>query len=270
MSSSDGLAADTQTVAITINGTADGAVAAPAVYSADDDPNNFDTIYAANANPTAVTFSGAGTTPDTVHGSNSADNISGGSGADTIYGNGGNDALNGDGQADKLYGGSGVDTITGGNQNDDIYGGSGADIISGNDQQDLIYGGSGNDTINGNAGNDAIYGGFGADTLTGGAGTDTFTFLDARDTGDTITDYSIADDTISLTGIDADSALSGNQNFAGVTNGLTLTSHGVIWFYDASTGQTIVQADTDGDVSTAEFQIQLGGTVALVPGEFGL
>ena len=105
-----------------------------------------------------------------------------------------------------------------------------------------------------------------------GSNDDTFTFLDTRDTGDTITDYPWTADTISLLGIDADSnaAATGNQNFASATGSQTLTANSVIWFYDGSLNQTIVQADTDGDITTAEFQIQLNGDIGLTSADFVL
>jgi Ca2+-binding RTX toxin-like protein len=260
-------ASASETVTITIAGTG-GPVAAPTIYTGPDaDANDFDNIDTAPAS-SPVTFSGTGSTADTVHGSNSADTISGNNGVDTIYGNGGDDILSGGNAADLIYGGSGADSISGGNQTDTLYGGSGADGIAGNEQNDNIYGGSGADTINGNAGADMIAGGYGADLLTGGIDADTFVFLNTRDTGDTITDYTVADDTISLTGIDANANLVGNQNFGSATNSDTLTANGVIWFYDSNLDKTIIQADTDGDVSTAEFQIQLNGNIGLTSGEF--
>jgi VCBS repeat-containing protein len=255
------------TVQITINGTADGPVSAPPVYNGDDDPNNNDSAGpgAVAGGPVVINDGSGGTT---LRGSNSGDTINGNSGQDAIYGYGGNDVLNGGDQNDGIYGGAGADTITGGNQSDNIWGGSGNDNINGNDQQDVIYGGSGNDVIDGSAGNDLLIGGFGADSLTGGEGTDTFAFLDSRDTGDTITDYSVAADTLSLTGIDADAAAVGNQDFASVTNTETLASKSVIWFYNSTLNQTIVQADTDGNAATAEFQIQLNGNIGLTGADF--
>ena len=252
-----------ETLTVTIAGTADGPVAAPPVVTGTGDANDFDGIDAANVASAPVNFSGAANNQDTVHGSNSADNISGNGGADSIYGNGGDDTLNGGDAQDAIYGGSGIDTISGGNQNDRIFGGSGSDVITGNDQQDEIYGGSGNDAINGGAGNDALIGGYGADQLTGGVGGDTFVFLHLNDTGDTISDFAHLVDKIDLAALDA-----GTLGFS--ANTTSLTAHGVIAFYDAGTGQTIVQVDTNGDTSTAELQIQLTGNVTLTAADFTL
>ena len=46
----------------------------------------------------------------------------------------------------------------------------------------------------------------------------------------------------------------------------TLTANSVNYFYDGI--NTIVQADTDGNTATAEFQIQLTGNVALTATDF--
>ncbi|MES2719202.1 MAG: cadherin-like domain-containing protein, partial [Pseudomonadota bacterium] len=257
---SDGSLTATSTLTITVTGTADGPVAAPAVFTGIGDANDFDDLLATSAAPTPQTINDGGGA-STLHGSNATDTINGGNGVDTIYGHDGDDVLNGDQAADEVYGGRGIDTITGGTQNDALYGGSGADAIAGNDQVDSIFGGSGNDSIVGGDGGDTIAGGFGADGLNGGVGADTFVFLDLRDTGDTIGDYVAADDTLNFTGIDADSAQAGNQSFVSATQSTTLTAHGLIWFYDSTSNQTIVQGDTDGNINTAEFQVQLNGNL---------
>jgi Ca2+-binding RTX toxin-like protein len=70
--------------------------------------------------------------------------------------------------------------------------GSGNFAGTGNSLNNVITGGAGDDTLKGNAGND---------TLSGGSGHDTFTFdtpLDPMTNVDKITDFSAADDKISL------------------------------------------------------------------------
>jgi serralysin len=66
---------------------------------------------------------------------------------------------------------------------------------------------SAHDSLFGEAGNDRLYGGLGNDRLTGGAGQDVFVFdsalgrtntLNKRLNLDTLTDFSVADDTIHL------------------------------------------------------------------------
>jgi serralysin len=81
---------------------------------------------------------------------------------------------------------------TGTSGNDQLVGGIGPDNIDGK---------AGNDSINGTAGDDRINGGYGNDMLTGGTGKDTFIFADTLNKTknlDTITDFSVADDSMWL------------------------------------------------------------------------
>jgi VCBS repeat-containing protein len=215
---------DTQAVTVTINGTADG-VTLPATFTGTGDPNDFDSL----GNPAGQNLSGTAT-----------------NGNDTIYG------------------GAGADTINGGAGDDIIYGGSGGDTLGGGNDGDRLYGGSGSDTISGGNSNDVIIGGYGADTLTGSAGNDTFVYLDARDTNDTITDFTSGADKIDLSAIDADPLFAGDQGFT--FGGTTATAHG-IW-YAQSGGNVIVYVDTDGNVSTAELAITLTGVSSVGSGDF--
>ena len=204
-----------------------------------DDPNNSDNDNLGNSSATTIEGDN----------NNSVDNQN-----DLIYGGAGGDTINGNNGADTIYGGSGDDKITGGNQSDNIYGGTGNDNIQGNTSNDTIYGGSGNDTIHGNEGNDLIIGGFGADVLYGNNGADTFKFLSTRDTGDTIQDFSGS-------GLDGDvlnfSAISGISNHT-TSNSQTVTANSINYFLDAS-NNTVVWADTDGNISTVEIQVTLIG-----------
>ena len=91
-----------------------------------------------------------------------------------------------------------------------IVGGSGNDMISSNTGSDTIFGGAGNDTMSGGAGDDRIGGGSGTDFLTGGSGADQFMFdrLDVGTGMDTITDFEVGVDRITLEGY-------GYQSFTG-------------------------------------------------------
>lgn len=73
-----------------------------------------------------------------------------------------------------------------------------ANIAYGTTGGDTFDGKAGADTLYGETGNDILVGGFGADRLSGGAGADTFRFVDVRDTGDTITDFTRGSDKIDL------------------------------------------------------------------------
>ncbi len=165
-------------------------------------------------------------------------------------------------ETETIYGGAGDDTISGNNGSDIIYGGSGNDTVNGNNQADTLYGGSGNDILNGGTQNDAIIGGYGADTITGGNGSDTIRYLDLLDTGDTITGFVSGEDKIDLSAIDANNAVGANQAFAGggLQGGQFVLANSVTWFQSGS--NTVVLADTDGDLATAEFSITLTGVTA--------
>jgi VCBS repeat-containing protein len=247
-----------QLITVTLTGTSDGPLPAPVPYTGTGDPNDNDGA----TNTTSSSSNG-----DNVIVGTDADNILTGiddkDGADKIYGGGGNDTITGGDKGDELYGNTGSDSLSGGDQNDLIYGGSGNDTIQGGSQTDTIYGGSGSDTILGNDHNDFIIGGFGADTLTGNDGADIFRYLDARDTGDTITDFSKAQgDKIDFAALDAGTL--------GFTAGTALSSHSVNFYYDANSNKTVVQVDTDGDVSDVELQIELTGNIPLAATDFSL
>ena len=73
--------------------------------------------------------------------------------------------------------------------------------LSGLEGDDTLFGNIGNDQLFGGVGNDKLHGGLGLDALTGGAGNDVF-YFDVRSRPllnlDTITDFSVIDDTIGL------------------------------------------------------------------------
>jgi Ca2+-binding RTX toxin-like protein len=215
---------------------------------------------------------------NTLYGSDFGETFNAGGGNDTVYGRGGNDTINGQDAADtSLYGQAGDDLINGGAGGDTIYGGSGNDTIYGMqdpetspppDGGDTIYGGSGSDTIFGQAGNDLIVGGYGADLLDGGSGADTFKYLDLKDTNDTISGFVSGSDKIDLQALDANSNVGGDQAFAwgGQQTGQYVQAHSVTWF--TSGGNVTVLADTDGDLTTAEFSITLNGITSINESDF--
>jgi pectate lyase len=109
---------------------------------------------------------------DKLAGGSGDDTLDGGNGNDTLFGDNGNDKLNGGAGDDRLEGGEGKDTLDGGMGNDILLGGTGDDKLSGGDGNDQLDGGEGKDTLDGGAGNDILLGGAGKDTLIGGAGND--------------------------------------------------------------------------------------------------
>ncbi len=228
-------------------------VALPPTYNGPDsgvgsDPNNFDSLAPGNS------------TNGTITGNSN--------GSETIFGHTGNDTINGNSGNDLIYGGSGQDTINGNNDNDTIYGGSGNDTLIGANDDDTIYGGSGADTITGGGGNDQIYGGFGADSINADTGNDTIHYLSTNDTNDVITNFTHGSDKIDLSAIDADGSTPSNDTFlfGGQVSGAVVQAHSVTWSTDGV--NTEVYADTDGNLSTAEFHITLSGVTSLSTSDF--
>ncbi|MCE8539371.1 hypothetical protein KBY27_18095 [Ruegeria pomeroyi] len=163
---------------------------------------------------------------DLLTGSSGNNLIEGGRGSDSLRGSAGDDTLEGGISGDEVHGGSGIDTAsfstagsgvtanlttgvgTRGNATGDTYisienllGSDHADLLTGSSGNNLIDGGRGNDTLRGSAGDDLLRGGLGDDILNGGSGADEFRFdtaLNASTNVDTIENYSITDDWISL------------------------------------------------------------------------
>lgn len=112
---------------------------------------------------------------------------------------------------------------------------------------------AGRDVLVGTNGNDTLVGGAGADTLTGGAGADTFVYNDMRDAGDTITDFTLYADKLSL------SAVLSKAGYAGTTP----IVDGYVRLVDV-VGGVSVQVDSDGPSGAAGFRplVTLKGLVA--------
>ena len=176
------------------------------------------------------------TAVENLTGSKFADTLTGNAAANVLTGNEGNDTLNGLAAADTLMGVGGNDILDGGAGNDILNGGAGTDTAtyatataavtvslmttlaqatggSGSDTLSLIEnligsnfadhltGGTGKNSLVGGAGNDSLDGGTGNDTLIGGAGLDGFIFNSTPNNStnwDTISDFSVPDDTILL------------------------------------------------------------------------
>jgi Ca2+-binding RTX toxin-like protein len=119
----------------------------------------------------------------------------------TVNGDAGNDTINGSPDNDILNGGNDLDTLNGAGGNDRISGNDANDTMNGDAGNDTLTGDAGNDIMNGGAGDDVLIGGAGKDNLTGGIGKDFFRFdaaLSATTNVDTITDFTVVDDTIRL------------------------------------------------------------------------
>lgn len=167
---------------------------------------------------------------DALEGDEGENELSGGDGADELMGRAGSDILNG---------GDGFDTLAGGLDSDKVRGGDGADQLTG---------GEGKDKLTGGAGADTLIGGEGRDFLAGDQGPDHFVFNAASDSArrsDRIADFSQSDgDLIDLSGVDADVATSGDDDFILVTD--FSGAAGELRLVQVASG-FLVQGEVDGD-----------------------
>ena len=241
----------TQQISLTINGATDWVSVGP--YANTNDPDNFDSATGpAGSENLNTTFVGTSAS-EAVTGGPADQTFDMQGGGDAIYAGAGNDTVYGGSGGDSIMGQAGNDFLNGDADNDSIFGGSGNDLVLGGDGFDTLYGGSGLDTVNGGAGDDFIYGGYNMDTLTGGAGSDWFNYKSIFDSGDVITDFQPALDTLDLHLIDANTTQAGDQAFTFSTNGAAFNS---IWMIQ--NGSNIeIYGDTDGNPITAEFMLTL-------------
>ncbi len=164
--------------------------------------------------------------------------------------------------------GNGHDNEITGNDQDNVLDGGLSGSASGND---TLFGMGGNDTLDGRAGSDTLNGGLGNDTLIGGTGNDFFVFdtaLNATTNVDTISGFSVVDDTIRLDdAIFATIGPLGALAAAAFTIGTAATTADQRIVYDATTGA--LSYDTDGlDGSAAVQFASLGIGLALTNADF--
>lgn len=219
-------------------------------------------------------------------GNERANLIAGSTGLDRLEGGAGDDVLIGGAGGDVLIGGLGRDTASydgategveallsapGANSGDavgDSY--VGIESLAGSEFGDFLAGDGGGNVLSGRGGADTLGGGLGADTLRGGAGGDIL----IGDAGSDVFDFDRADDSpaasrdviragltaafegagvaggdaIDLSGIDANTAVAGNQAFLFGGGGVGQVS------LTASGNGTLVRANIDND-ATFEFQL---------------
>ncbi|HWA20719.1 MAG TPA: Ig-like domain-containing protein [Devosia sp.] len=233
---------------------------------------------------------------DKLNGLGGDDTLNGGAGNDTMAGGTGNDTYVVDNTRDVVTEGvnAGTDLVqstvtwtlganvenltlqgssaingTGNGLDNIIIGNGAANTLSGNGGNDVLAGYGGADKLSGGAGNDTLYGGLGKDTLTGNAGADYFVFdtAPASTNIDTISDFTVVDDTIvldnSIYGVLAEGALAANA-FAKGTAAMSADVHLI---YNASTGALFY--DDDGSDSHAMQQIAtLSRNLALTAADF--
>ncbi|NTW70190.1 MAG: cadherin-like domain-containing protein [Chlorobiaceae bacterium] len=174
-------------------------------------------------------------------------------------------AINGTGNSmnNSITGNDDPNVVSGGGGNDTLYGGGGTDTLNGDSGNDVLDGGADNDSLNGGAGNDALLGGWGADQLFGDSGRDVFTYRNDRESGttegtmDVILDFTTGQDKIKLTGVDANSEVSGKQAFSQVilTGADSFSSAGQLKFDSTA---HILYGNTDSDIE-ADFAIVVAG-----------
>ena len=201
----------------------------------------------------------------------------------TITGNIAANRLFGEAGIDQLYGADGADLLDGGLDDDFLFGGigddrlvgrTGADALNGDDGEDVLVGGGGNDTMGGGEGDDTLTGGAGRDSLTGGSEADQFLFRVLTDSGtttqtrDVIVDFQAGLDVLSLSAIDADVAVAGNQAFTFLGTGAFTGAAGQLRYYLSGTG-LIVEGTVNADL-VADFSIRLNGETALALGDLVL
>lgn len=245
------------------------------------------------ANRSAV-LNGTGNSAANVIKGNSYNNVlNGGTSADTMTGGAGNDTYYVDNANDRVIeiSSEGTDTVrssvshmltsnvenltlsgsnaiggAGNSLGNKITGNAGANRLLGWAGNDTLSGAAGNDTIDGGTGNDVIYGGTGGDVITGGSGNDQFVFdSELGSTNlDTLTDFSVADDTILL-----DEDIFTALGVVGTSTGAALTASTFQLgtaandaedriIYDQASGK--LYYDADGTGASVKVQIALIGT----------
>ena len=167
-----------------------------------------------------------------------------------------------------LYGNFGDNLLHGGPGNDKLYGYAGRDHLSGGPGNDKLYGYRGSDHLSGGDGSDLLRGGMGKDNLVGGADGDVFAFRSTAEAGkgwlrDEIRDFSHSQgDKIDLSGIDANTNLSGNQAFSFIDTKAFSGHAGQLQYLNG-----VIAGDVDGD-KAADFQIEITKDHALGLGDF--
>ncbi len=230
------------------------------------------------------------------------DNLSGSSGNDTLIGDAGNDVLTGGLGIDSLDGGLGADTasyssatsavtvnlttnlgslgeangdilvaienLIGSNYNDLLTGNSSNNTLTGNNGNDNLTGGAGLDTLLGGNGNDTLIGGVGNDVLTGGAGKDSFRFNSSTEGKDKITDFSVIDDTLLISGTGFGGLTAGTLPTTAFVTGSKATTADHRFIYNSSTGAVFFDKDGIGNSFTVVQFATLNSGLALTNADF--
>lgn len=183
----------------------------------------------------------------------------------------GNDTFRGGGGTlgSGVYGGDGNDSIISGLGDDVVYGGDGNDTLLGGAGDDFIADGAGNDMVRGGLGDDNLNAGEGRDTLFGGGGADSFTFLTVNSISsgadrDQVRDFTVGEDVINLSAIDANTNAGGNQTFSFIGAAAFSGVAGQLRYAGG-----IVSGDVNGD-GNADFALQIFRAPSLTASDFYL
>ncbi|WP_050531643.1 calcium-binding protein [Pseudaestuariivita atlantica] len=220
---------------------------------------------------------------DTIMASSGMQQIDGGDGIDTVSFANSTTRVSVDLQNTRFNFGDGVDkeylhveVFQGSDVVDALRGDAGINTFFGGGFSDRLYGRAGDDVLNGEGGADALYGNIGADIMTGGgdpAQRDRFIYFSPLDSGigegerDVITDFVSGVDRIEIGRIDADVTVGRNQAFDFIGSADFTGVAGQLRYRLDDRGNTIIEADTNGDAFT-DFEIELTGEVMLAAGDF--
>jgi Ca2+-binding RTX toxin-like protein len=146
---------------------------------------------------------------------------------------------------------------------------SGIENIIGSRFNDRITGSGEANFIDGGAGDDWLNGSWGADILRGGSGRDCFVFDSVGNAnGDRVLDFSLRDDKLDFSAIDANTKIDGNQAFTWLGSQEFTGSAGQLRTYTEA-GSTFVAGDVNGD-GIPDFVVALTGSFALSAGHIVL
>ncbi|TAN68107.1 MAG: hypothetical protein EPN17_09690 [Methylobacter sp.] len=240
----------------------------------------------------SAAINGTGNTLNNVLTGNTAANIlNGGIGADKLIGGLGNDVYVVDNTGDSVTEtstlmteidsvNSSVSYTLGPNvENLSLTGtaeinGAGNDLdntLLGNTANNVLAGGSGHDTLRGGTGNDILNGGAGNDKLTGGTGSDLFRFSSPPTANiDSITDFTVADDTIQLgSGIFTKLKTTGLLNPGVFVKAAAAHDANDYIIYNPASGALLYDADGNGARDAVQIAV-LGTNLALSYADFAV
>ena len=252
----------------------------------------FDGTVTQSLNPIEGTAS-----DDNLVGTDGSDEISGNQGNDGITGQSGDDVIDGDRGNDVIDGGAGDDTLDGGEGNDavvyqfapaavtvtlgeaeaegtasdgfgstdslfnleNVIGSEFDDNLMGDSGNNSLTGRDGNDVISGGSGDDFITGSQGADTVSGGEGSDQFVYLNPNDGGDTITDFAVGMDKITVVSAVFGGGLSaGELPQSSFAFGSAATTSDQRFIFNDASGELFFDRDGNG-VATQQLIATLSG-----------